>query len=158
MELLFSEQVREFFRDRLVPDYGPVASGALFGAGWWFWVDAVCTSRLNIPFYQWLPGIVASLSIIMINIPNRGRDDYEYDEQSDCRLKTWLFLSYLMSLGAIIGSVAVLVSGYAKNAAVDEIWPGVAVVFQSVLIILSGLVYFITVSAAYDNNNPYSSL
>lgn len=32
--------------------YGPVASGALFGAGWWFWVDAVVCTSHKIPFDQ----------------------------------------------------------------------------------------------------------
>lgn len=27
-------------------------SGALFGAGWWFWVDAVACSSQKIPFTQ----------------------------------------------------------------------------------------------------------
>jgi hypothetical protein len=32
--------------------YGPIASGALFGAGWWFWVDAVVCTSHKIPFDQ----------------------------------------------------------------------------------------------------------
>jgi hypothetical protein len=32
--------------------YGPIASGALFGAGWWFWVDAVVCTSNKIPFDQ----------------------------------------------------------------------------------------------------------
>lgn len=32
--------------------WGPVWSGALFGAGWWFWVDAVACSPAKIPFVQ----------------------------------------------------------------------------------------------------------
>ena len=32
--------------------YGPIVSGALFGAGWWFWVDAVTCSSVQIPFPQ----------------------------------------------------------------------------------------------------------
>lgn len=32
--------------------YGPIASGALFGAGWWFWVDAVVCTTHKIPFDQ----------------------------------------------------------------------------------------------------------
>lgn len=32
--------------------YGPIISGALFGAGWWFWVDAVTSSSSKVPFDQ----------------------------------------------------------------------------------------------------------
>lgn len=50
--------------------YGPITSGALFGAGWWFWVDGVVGSSAA-PFVQWLPGIVATLALIMINSVRR---------------------------------------------------------------------------------------
>lgn len=30
--------------------YGPIIAGALFGAGWWFWVDAVVCTSHKIPF------------------------------------------------------------------------------------------------------------
>lgn len=32
--------------------YGPGVSGALFGAGWWFWVDACASSAIKVPFVQ----------------------------------------------------------------------------------------------------------
>ncbi len=32
--------------------YGPIMSGALFGAGWWFWVDAVTCNNHKVPFDQ----------------------------------------------------------------------------------------------------------
>ena len=32
--------------------YGPGVSGALFGAGWWFWVDACASSDVKVPFVQ----------------------------------------------------------------------------------------------------------
>lgn len=47
--------------------YGPIISGALFGAGWWFWVDAVTCTPHKVPFDQYLPGIIATLALIMIN-------------------------------------------------------------------------------------------
>jgi hypothetical protein len=47
--------------------YGPIISGALFGAGWWFWVDAVTCTPQKVPFDQYIPGIIATLALIMIN-------------------------------------------------------------------------------------------
>lgn len=32
--------------------YGPTASGALFGAGWWFWLDAIGSAPSKVPFVQ----------------------------------------------------------------------------------------------------------
>jgi hypothetical protein len=35
---------------------GPGVAGAVFGAGWWFWVDAVVCSSVKISFLHYLPG------------------------------------------------------------------------------------------------------
>ena len=46
---------KERLQDGLITqarEYGPGMSGALFGAGWWFWVDACAASGVNIPFVQ----------------------------------------------------------------------------------------------------------
>ena len=51
--------------------YGPGVSGALFGGGWWFWVDACAASHTQVPFVQFLPGIVATIALVMINAIRR---------------------------------------------------------------------------------------
>jgi hypothetical protein len=38
------------------PVLGPGVAGAVFGAGWWFWVDAVVCSAAAVPFLHYLPG------------------------------------------------------------------------------------------------------
>jgi hypothetical protein len=50
---------------------GPVISGAVFGAGWWFFVDAVvaASGHVGLPYY--IPGIVATLALILINSVRR---------------------------------------------------------------------------------------
>lgn len=40
----------------------------LFGAGWWFWVDAVACSSVKIPFAQYLPGLVATFALVMVRL------------------------------------------------------------------------------------------
>ena len=35
---------------------GPGLAGAVFGGGWWFWVDAVVCSDIRVPFLHYLPG------------------------------------------------------------------------------------------------------
>ncbi|CAG9464612.1 unnamed protein product [Pedinophyceae sp. YPF-701] len=141
-DLLVPEDVKEFVSERLVPEYGPMIAGGLFGAGWWFWVDAVCSVDSKIPFPQWLPGFAATIAIVMINM--MSRDEYEYDEGTECRAKSWLFISYIVSFGAVVSSVVVLIEGYAKNPDATSLWPGVAGIFQTVLILASGLVFFTT--------------
>ena len=41
------------------PVVGPGVAGAVFGAGWWFWVDAVVCSAAAVPFLHYLPGTYA---------------------------------------------------------------------------------------------------
>jgi hypothetical protein len=48
---------------------GPGVAGALFGAGWWFWVDAVVCSAAAVPFLHYLPGKTLPLSFSTISIP-----------------------------------------------------------------------------------------
>ncbi|EEC83713.1 hypothetical protein OsI_29542 [Oryza sativa Indica Group] len=35
---------------------GPGVAGAVFGVGWWFWVDAVVCSAVQVSFLHYLPG------------------------------------------------------------------------------------------------------
>lgn len=37
--------------------FGPGVAGAVFGTGWWFWVDAVVCSSVKVPFLHYLPGM-----------------------------------------------------------------------------------------------------
>ncbi|CAI5526465.1 unnamed protein product, partial [Closterium sp. Naga37s-1] len=36
--------------------FGPLAAGALFGAAWWIWVDAVVCNSSTVPFLHYVPG------------------------------------------------------------------------------------------------------
>ncbi|KAK3428334.1 hypothetical protein EUGRSUZ_F04378 [Eucalyptus grandis] len=36
--------------------FSPGFAGAVFGAGWWFWVDAVVCSSVTVSFVHYLPG------------------------------------------------------------------------------------------------------
>jgi hypothetical protein len=48
---------------------GPGVSGAVFGAAWLFWVDAVVCSAAAVPFLHYLPGKTLPLSFSTISIP-----------------------------------------------------------------------------------------
>lgn len=50
----------------LLAIFGPGISGAVFGAGWWFWVDAVVCSSVKVPFVHYLPGICCELCLKII--------------------------------------------------------------------------------------------
>jgi hypothetical protein len=67
---------------------GPGLAGAVFGAGWWFWVDAVaCSQDVTVPFLHYLPGIFASLAALMFNCVRQDElQDYSpFDDGEACR-------------------------------------------------------------------------
>lgn len=65
----------------------PSTTGALFGAAWWFWADAVALSPSKIPAAHYLPGIIATLALIMINFIRKDEltDIDPFDDASYCR-------------------------------------------------------------------------
>lgn len=152
-------QVIQFWEDK-AKSYGPIVAGALFGAGWWFWIDAVVCNDHTVPFPQYIPGIIATLALFMINVVRREElAEYDsFDDASFCRARLWLFLSYVVSFGAITGAVWVLLQHYATNPdlTVHEKWPGVAGLFQVGLILGSGLLFFISRTSNEGGFGGYS--
>lgn len=123
----------------------PFLSGALFGTAWAFWIDALVYSKTvlheSYPFTYNLPGIVATLALIMMNLVSRDDlsamgDMYNSDEGSEGRAKLWLFISYCVAFGAVAGSIAVLVT-CVQNGNNVEI--GVGGLVQSGLILVAAL-------------------
>ena len=68
-------------------NWGPIAAGALFGAGWWFWLDACTLAEHKVPFDQYLPGIIATLALVMINLIRRDElaEVDPFDDATYCR-------------------------------------------------------------------------
>ncbi|KAA8538559.1 hypothetical protein F0562_028247 [Nyssa sinensis] len=85
--------------------FGPGVAGAVFGAGWWFWVDAVVCSSVKVSFVHYLPGIFASLAALMFNSVRREDIDYSPYEEGEWRLKLWLFLAYVCVFVLISGLI-----------------------------------------------------
>ncbi|OIT35898.1 stromal 70 kda heat shock-related protein, chloroplastic [Nicotiana attenuata] len=80
-KFLGKEKVIQMDFPELWAIFGPGVSGAVFGAGWWFWVDAVVCSSVKVSFLHYLPGIFASLAALMFNCVRKEDIDYSpYDE------------------------------------------------------------------------------
>jgi hypothetical protein len=88
------------FRRARVPSAGPlstccIASAALktrqhlllvCSAGWWVFVDASLCAHRHPPFVEYLPGIVATLALLMINcLTKDDLGDSDGYEESLCR-------------------------------------------------------------------------
>ena len=54
--ILIAPKVAEMDLSELWAIFGPGVAGAVFGAGWWFWVDAVVCSSVSVSFVHYLPG------------------------------------------------------------------------------------------------------
>ncbi|KAH9572455.1 hypothetical protein CY35_02G151400 [Sphagnum magellanicum] len=122
---------------------GPGLAGAVFGAGWWFWFDAVVCSEITVPFLHYLPGIFASLASLMFNCVRRDElQDYSpFDDGEGCRSRTWLFLSYVIAFVSLAGSAGMLVQD-ALLPDTPSSWTGVAGVLQCTCVLASGLMYW----------------
>ncbi|KAJ6954446.1 hypothetical protein NC652_006010 [Populus alba x Populus x berolinensis] len=64
---------------------GPAVAGAVFGTGWWFWIDAVVCSSVTVSFVHYLPGIFASIAALMFNCVRKEDIDYSPYEEGEWR-------------------------------------------------------------------------
>jgi hypothetical protein len=119
--LLIPPALVQFWEER-AKAYGPMLSGALFGAGWWFWLDAVACNATGTrpPFAQYIPGIIATVALVMTNCVQRDElAAYDpFDDGAFCRARFWLFMSYVVSFGALVGAVWVLAQDYGTRECV----------------------------------------
>lgn len=126
------------------PVLGPGVAGAVFGAGWWFWVDAVVCSAAAVPFLHYLPGFFASFAALMFNCVNRediGDGYYSPYDDSEWRVKLWLFISYVVSFVSLAGAVGFLVQDALTDTG-PSAWTGSAGILQCVFVLVSGLIYW----------------
>jgi len=91
----------------------------------------------------------------MINMIRRDELEQDYDSFDDaghCRPRFWLFVSYVVSFAAVIGSVWVMIAHYGNkpDLSANDKWPGAAGIFQVVCILGSGLLLFVSRSPSDD--------
>ncbi|KAH1245309.1 Transmembrane protein 50 [Glycine max] len=118
--------------------FGPGVAGAVFGAGWWIWLDAVVCSLVTVPFLHYLPGIFASFAALMFNCVRKEDIDYSPYDEGEWRLKLWLFIAYVVSFVSLAGSAGLLIQDSLDKSA-PSVWTGVAVDWYIGLLILNKL-------------------
>uniref|UniRef100_A0A7R9VEK8 Transmembrane protein 50A n=1 Tax=Chlamydomonas euryale TaxID=1486919 RepID=A0A7R9VEK8_9CHLO len=145
--------------------YSAFAGGAIFGAGWWIFGDALVyhAAVLGLPFsVAWLvPGVLATLAIVVMNsVSHEDVSGEGYgDDSTTCRSRVVLMLSYFLSMGAVAAAVALLVAEKHKSgdagpdATPADMWMGASSVISVCLICASGLVTWLFHSS---DNNGYS--
>ncbi|CAF1199387.1 unnamed protein product [Adineta ricciae] len=121
-----------------------IAAGSLFATGWWLIIDVCVRYPTNDEFHKALLtiGIVASLALIFVNsISNsRFRGDFYRDGCGGVVLaRAVLFLSFLLVFGSVIAGAWIMIALYMIPNAKD-IYPGVALFIQTLLIFSSTLI------------------
>ncbi|KAG4163600.1 hypothetical protein ERO13_D01G181900v2 [Gossypium hirsutum] len=119
----------------LLAIFSPGVAGAVFGAGWWFWVDAVVCSSVHISFVHYLPEIFASIAALMFNCVRKDDIDYSPYDEGEWRLKLWLFLAYVVSFVSLAASVGLLMQDSLVTSG-PSLWTGTAGVLQCVFVLI----------------------
>lgn len=146
-----SSSALEWAWQRVKP-LGMFLSGAIFGLGWFCAADALCRSAFvlheSVSPTLALPGVAASLALLIITAVRRsdvagGASGY-FDGDADgvaARARCALFLGYALSFGAV--SAAVVGLCVAKQRDAPDLWMQAAVVLQTALIALAGMLAFV---------------
>lgn len=81
--------------------FGPGVAGAVFGAGWWFWVDAVICSSVNVSFVHYLPGTSCFTFFSSINLSASFLISY-YQCLYGSSLLLFIYLGIFASIAALM--------------------------------------------------------
>mmetsp|Transcript_18825 Transcript_18825/g.44089 ORF Transcript_18825/g.44089 Transcript_18825/m.44089 type:complete len:146 (-) Transcript_18825:80-517(-) len=131
-------------------------AGVIFGVAWLVFVDGIITNdRSDNPVelknnagLVYLPGLLAVIALFMINTVNP--EDLSNDQIAN-KLKLWLFFSIIIGMGAIIVAVWVLVDVYINRNADNSKAAAVGSVVQTVLIMISSLVFWVAKGIRSDS-------
>ncbi|KAI8473439.1 MAG: hypothetical protein J3K34DRAFT_457288 [Monoraphidium minutum] len=128
-----------------VQPYGVVAAGAMCGAGWWVFLDAlVYSGHTAAPFAWWYctPLALAMLGVLLLGSVGREEDGGYYgDEGEACRGKCVLFLAYVIAFGSIgLGTTLLLVD---KQRGAD-LWPAASATLSATVLSASGLLLWLS--------------
>ena len=131
--------IRDVYEEHL-KKYGSGLAGALFGLGWFFFIDALVVTPSKVGFVNYLPGLAASLALLLINAVRLDEiesvDPWD-DEGVYCRSRVWLLLSYLVCGGSIAGATVIMIASGGGGI-------GLAAVIQVACILGGALLFFVS--------------
>jgi hypothetical protein len=135
-------------------------SGALFALGWWIFIDAVVFAKTRDPplpvpisFEDWLPGILSTLALIMVNLVDKAAlnaTEYTHDgSRIAVKARFFAFLGVAIALGALGGALAILSLKYALPGYKGvETFVGIGIVAQTFLIFAGSMLMWFGRNAA----------
>lgn len=141
-------------------------AGAFFSVAWFFFFDGMTLAKEITPgdysykFVMWLPGILGVLAMIMMTfvdarmLMNQDQEDLGPlfgggggdSENAEQRSKITFFFAATIALAGVSISVWQMSDTYKK-----EPWPGLALLFQTLCLIMSSGVIFVTRGKARDS-------
>jgi len=124
-----------------------LVSGILFGIAWWLLGDAAGYASYTDDPQQVsgvfvLPGIGASIALLLLNVFSWGdlQGNSLDGEANSRKAKCCLFSSVIFMFASLVGAMWILIGIYSKKDHIaNSTWPGVAIVLQTLLIILSAI-------------------
>lgn len=125
-------------------------SGILFTVGWWFFFDALIYSKYNkfevqIGLWDWVPGLVSTLSLIIINLINQEslRGDGDFGDDYSQNAKLCAFIGVSLALAALGSSLTIFVMEYVIPGLEGAVrYCGSAIVIQNFLIFISSMIFW----------------
>lgn len=125
-------------------------SGILFTVGWWLFFDALIYSKYNklevqIGIWDWIPGLLSTLALIIINLINqealRGEDDYGDEYMPNAKLCAFIGVS--IALAALGSSLTIFIMEYVIPQLQGPVkFCGGEIVLQNVLIFISAMIFW----------------
>lgn len=110
-------------------------SGVLLGGGWWAFFDGVVYAPDAFPWFHIVPPLLATVSFICLNLITFE----QLKERTDA--KVWMFAWMTVSCLAVGGAIWITAVEYPPT--IKDNWPGVAIILQTTLVLLSAVLFFV---------------
>jgi len=139
-------------------------SGILFTLGWWFFFDAVIYSKyydlkVNIGIWDWIPGILSTLALIIMNLINQEalNGDNDFDNEFSQNAKLCAFIGASLALAALGSSLTIFIMEYVIPN-VDSVtkYCGSEIVIQNFLIFISSMIFWFGRNSEDSENFNYA--
>jgi len=117
------------------------STGVFIILAWWVFVDGALTSSDVFSWFHIFPGFVIMFAMFAINMVSPNRI-----EQSGA-VKLWLFLWFAIAMTCIGVAIWITSVEYPPNYN----WPGVAIILQTIIIFITGVLFFAS-RKAFDSN------
>jgi Uncharacterised protein family (UPF0220) len=128
-----------------------VSCGYLFSTGWCILIDGIRAAPSEgsgrFLWYYLIPAFLTSISAIFINFMDAeqlraasSRSAFSDDNVTQVRFYFYSMLT--LGLCGIFGACWILIADYPANASGQGPWPGIAILLQTLSVMIAGLVFF----------------